>query len=337
MKSEITILENTELINQLKNLVATERKVTSEIVEFIKEVDRRKLYLQFGFTSLFAYLTEEFGYTPASAQRRIDAARMSVELPQIQEDLKAGVLNLTQVSILAQSLRQKMKDMPETKVSAAEKKVLLEQVKGQSLDQTQQIISKGLDIEVQLAERKRVQKDESVRVEVTFSKEQMADLKRVKELISHWNPNPSLSELVSLLASEFLKKKDPLRKGVRAEIQRTITSAAEAEPHQNANNLESDSSENLFVRDDAAIEIRSKNTRYIGPAIKRATFQRDRCCQWRDRKSGKLCGSRFQLQIDHKKSIWKGGGNEADTLQVLCSIHNHLKYELERPKVWSGL
>jgi 5-methylcytosine-specific restriction endonuclease McrA len=64
-------------------------------------------------------------------------------------------------------------------------------------------------------------------------------------------------------------------------------------------------------------------------SVKRAVFQRDQHCRWKEPNSNQFCGSRFQLQIDHKQSVWAGGDNSFENLQLLCSRHNHLKYELE--------
>ena len=69
-------LKNEELHCELKNRVAEERKLTHQVLQIILEIDLRKLYLPMACSSLFDYLVREIGYTPASAQRRIDAARM---------------------------------------------------------------------------------------------------------------------------------------------------------------------------------------------------------------------------------------------------------------------
>ena len=63
-------MESDKLIGSFLELVKLETKITADIVEHIKEIDSRRLYLNFGCTSLFQYLTEKVGYTPSSAQRR---------------------------------------------------------------------------------------------------------------------------------------------------------------------------------------------------------------------------------------------------------------------------
>jgi hypothetical protein len=359
MNTEIRNLEDSILTSQLRNLVRSERKITAEIIEVIKEVDRRRLFLDLGFSSLYSFLVEDVGYTPAAAQRRIDAARIFRDLPEIKEELKEGHLNLTQVSILAQNLRQLKKQNPNRKVSPEQKREILNQVKNQSLQKTQVILSQKLDLEIKAHDRKHYQKDESIRYESTFSKEEMAQLYRVREIISHRNPNPSLNELVSFLADYFLKREDPLRKevktrhcaGTRPKVKVQAKTYQAAAPHEMKESTSATSVDEWFEMKPQLIEkvgaehrfevlanstptsapeaeTRQK-TRYIRAIDRREILKKNPCCQWKDPKTGKTCGSKFFLQVDHKKSIWSGGKSNPENLQVLCGVHNRLKYKLE--------
>ena len=76
-------MTNSELEKSLKALVAREREILHDILEKIAEVDRRKLFLARGYPNLFEYLTGEIGLASASAQRRIDAVRLSHEVPEV--------------------------------------------------------------------------------------------------------------------------------------------------------------------------------------------------------------------------------------------------------------
>ncbi len=70
---------------------------------------------------------------------------------------------------------------------------------------TQKILAKELDLELQTSDKVRTQKDESVRLEMTFTKEEMELLERAKELLSHVDPNLSWKELVVTLAERLVK------------------------------------------------------------------------------------------------------------------------------------
>lgn len=290
-----------------KSLVSSERKLTAEVLEYVKEADRRKLYLDFGYTSLFAFLTKELGYAAASAQRRIEAARLLKELPEIKSDLESGELNLTQVSLVAQNIKAAQKlgrgkidaAKEEDIYSSAEKKLeLLNAVKGQDVKSSQKILAQKLDIPVQTFERTRIQQDESIRAEIFLTKAQMQLLERVKELISHTDPNPKLSEVFEKLAQFYIEKKDP------------------AQPKITRHNFRSEVTEQQTGR------------RPIATAVKREIFQRDQVCQWKEVGSENICGSKFRLQLDHIYSVSKGGQNETRNLQLLCAVHNQRKFQL---------
>jgi hypothetical protein len=279
---QIKKLSNEELLAAIKTQYQTEIRSTADMILYIQEVDRRRLYLSLGHTSLFSFLTKDLGYTPASAQRRIDAARLMTSAPEIKKDLEDGSLNLMQVAMVAQSVRRKRKENPQTQIKTAE---ILENIKNEDLQTTQKILGQKFNLEVKTFEKTRVQQDDSVRLEMTLSPEEMEVLQCLRELKSHSHPGASLKDLFLALAREELKRKTP------------ITSKMETAPSR--------------------------------AAVRRIVFQRDKCCQWRDPKTNQLCGSRFQLQIDHIKSRWRGGGNEIENLQLLCSAHNRLKYRLE--------
>jgi DNA-directed RNA polymerase subunit F len=68
----------------------------------------------------------------------------------------------------------------------------------------------------------------------------------------------------------------------------------------------------------------------IPAAVQRAVFTRDKCCQYQHRSSGKRCGSRWQLQIDHIQPVWAKGSNDPSNLRVLCAKHNRHIYLQQR-------
>jgi hypothetical protein len=199
-----------QIVEKLKQLVASERKITAEIIEHIQEIDRIKIHLQMGYPSLFAFLTEHIGYSGSSAQRRIEAARLVSEVPSLKEEIKSGELNLSQVALVAQSVRQKQREEPKVEINSEDKRALLDQIKNQSFEESQKIISQTLDLEIKSLDRKVVQKNESVRMEATFSKEQMETFNQVKSLISHINPRATFAEVFEHLAKDFLKRKGTL-------------------------------------------------------------------------------------------------------------------------------
>lgn len=269
-----------------------ERKTTAEILKLILEVERRRLYLENGHTSLFAYLTKTLGYSAASAQRRIESARLLDKIPSLKTEISEGKLNLMQTSLLAQGLRNVEKPVDPVDI--------VEKIKGQDLQKTQVILARELDQPIQTFEKKRIQKDESLRLEITLTKEDRQIFAHLRSLLSHIEPGIGWKDLFVLAAKDSIAKRDLLAKKPR----RAVTSKMEA-------------------------ALSHQRRAPIPVSTKRAIIKRDQSCQWRDARTGEKCGSTFQLQIDHIKSVCIGGGNETENLQLLCAAHNRWKYKLE--------
>ena len=66
-------LSDSDLLKELKISVSKERALTTEVLEFLREVDRRRLYAESGYSSLWEFCVKELGYTEGSASRRISS------------------------------------------------------------------------------------------------------------------------------------------------------------------------------------------------------------------------------------------------------------------------
>ncbi len=74
-------LNDQALIDHTKKLITSERKITAQILQALEEIERRRLYLERGYPSLFTFCTEHLGYSASSAQRRISSMRLIKKLP----------------------------------------------------------------------------------------------------------------------------------------------------------------------------------------------------------------------------------------------------------------
>ncbi len=93
-------LSNDQLLSQTKNLVQKERQINVFVLQHLQEIEKRKLYLDRGFPSLFEYAIKELGYSHSAAYRRIKAMRLCRDIPQATSKIKTGNLNLTTASQL---------------------------------------------------------------------------------------------------------------------------------------------------------------------------------------------------------------------------------------------
>jgi hypothetical protein len=94
-----------ELDSRMKTLAQKERDLLHEVLLTIKEIDSRRTYLELGFPNMFDYLVNGIGYSEGSAQRRIDAARLLKELPDLAQKIQTGELKLSQISLVQKAAR----------------------------------------------------------------------------------------------------------------------------------------------------------------------------------------------------------------------------------------
>src|SRR5512134_2437590 len=98
------------LTDRLCELRRDERALLVDPLWHIAEVDRRRLYLEMAFPSLFAFATGFLGYTKAAAFRRTTAARLLARFPVIADHLADGRLNLTTLVELRDVLAERRLD-----------------------------------------------------------------------------------------------------------------------------------------------------------------------------------------------------------------------------------
>ena len=68
-------------------------------------------------------------------------------------------------------------------------------------------------------------------------------------------------------------------------------------------------------------------SRYIPAAVRREVWRRDQgCCSYVDRHSGRRCGSRYRLEIDHIAPFALGGASELSNLRLRCKAHHKLRH-----------
>src|SRR5579862_6560382 len=125
-------LSNEILLSKTKRLAQEERRIGLQVIHHLREIEDRRLYNEIGYSSLFECVTQELGYSEGSAHRRISAMRLLRELPEYEAKLEAGVLNVTNLSLVHTSLKGR---------SQEEKREIVSKLEGQSTAHTQRLIA----------------------------------------------------------------------------------------------------------------------------------------------------------------------------------------------------
>lgn len=133
-------LSDQALVESAERTVASEREHTARVLEHLRELERRRLYAHIGYSSLYDYCTRALKYCPASAQLRIDAMRLTREVPEVTAALETGSVSLSSVGVLQKHIRMK-RSQNGRELSGDEKRSLFEQIQNQSKDQAERTLA----------------------------------------------------------------------------------------------------------------------------------------------------------------------------------------------------
>ena len=105
-KRVLETISDNELLRRLAELLQQSRRVESELVAHIAEVDERRLYAREAFPSMFAYCTEKLNLSEHEAYLRITVGRASRQHPNLLEMLSDGRLHLSGIAKIAPHLTE---------------------------------------------------------------------------------------------------------------------------------------------------------------------------------------------------------------------------------------
>lgn len=292
---DLTKLTDHALLERTERLVQSERKITHLILWHINEVERRRLYSLIGYSSMMDYLAKHLKYNSSSAYERLQASRLLHKIPHLAEKLEEGTLNLTQMVQVNVCINKESKAGKE--VSLEQTVQIFQQIESLNKFDTQKALAIEFNQPIQMHEVIKPQQDNSVRIELTFTEDQMAVLRQVKDLLSHVLPDATWADVISHLAKKQVQK--ILGKTENSE-EESVKKSTQSFPAAG-------------VRKPLRITTRRKLLR-----------KANNCCEYVDPTSKRRCAGKFQLQIDHKIPLAQGGSNADSNLRILCRTHNLL-------------
>ena len=334
-------MSDRELINQLKKLVKQEQTLTLKILPHIIEFERRGLYRDLGYRSLYEYCTRELKYSESAAMRRIHAARAIQKCPSAIEYLASNRVTLSTLSIIHKYATPALLDRISHK-SKREVDAIVAEFNPELIikDKTKPVVVERLVAPSSVAEQRKdtlnckeiyrrsggklfasVEKSTGVvddqiicqkvkmhEVRCFIDDDVMRRIERCRELLSNKYPRGlNYSELLDELTAEWLKRHDPAGRAGRREARKQHSKTSPKPiPDQ---------------------------SRHIPAAIREAVYARDggRCSFVGS--NGKRCNSTWDLEVHHSGTPFgRGGGHSIGNLRLLCSVHNKLEAEKEYGK-----
>ena len=104
--STVAALPDQVLLERTEMLARHEQALQISVLDHLREIEARRLYLRRGYSSLFDYTVRELHYTEAAAWRRIKAMRLCRETRGVRERLQDGSLNLSNAALLQNSFER---------------------------------------------------------------------------------------------------------------------------------------------------------------------------------------------------------------------------------------
>ena len=106
---EIRKLNKEELLTQITKLAAEERKLTAQILHYLREVEARRLFAELGFASLLDFCVRHLRYSESAAYRRISAMRLLKDIGIVDQAIASGDLSLSNAAKVQSFFRQRKK------------------------------------------------------------------------------------------------------------------------------------------------------------------------------------------------------------------------------------
>ena len=352
---------NSQSLNaKLLRLRASERQIVSEIISCLSEVDRRRVYLECGYPSLFEYCTRGLGYSESAAFRRIAVARSVRQFPQILEHLKSGKINLTTASLVAPH------------ITSDNSQKLIEDVAGKTQNQVKEIVtllavearpdevmsadsSSGLfPTPVSAVVRLETKRKENIKLVVdrtrfspplqTEALKTEEDSRYFRKQATHFDKKLRY-ELRFSVSRECQRKLDRARvlmsakfpRGASLEetLEELLDGYVEKQERRTVRAVERVStrvaSRKLLLPElelgSQAESNNERSTRHIPAAVRRQVVERDQGVCAYVSPEGVRCGCEWDVEVDHVVPFSLGGTHELGNLRLLCRAHNVLMAE----------
>ena len=291
------------------DLADKQRRITLDQLNHLKETESRRLYSKFNCASLFAYCVQELKMDDGTAGRYVSAARLLVELPEVEERILRGTTQMTSVAQAGVFLRREIKYGQSFDLE--EKRSLLEMLDTKSTREVDRIlISQSSNPEIHFREKFTPKSEMITEAVLQFDNETIDDLNRLREIWSHAMSDAKFADVIKRALRNEVLREDPLEKAKRSKARAAKTNARKL-----AERVESTPAPEFGTPTTPAPESKRE--------VQRAVWLRDKGeCTFTDPRTGECCGSRHFVEEDHILPKAMGGEYTAENIRLRCRTHN---------------
>ncbi|MCB0349627.1 MAG: HNH endonuclease [Bdellovibrionales bacterium] len=264
--SDEDILINTEKIIQ------EERRLTAELLQHLREIDRRMIYAKMGYPSLYDFLVRRFSYSSGAAYRRIATMRLIRDVPEVELKVSSGSISLSSAAKV-QTFFRDIKSENSIQLSNTEKREIISQVENKSVREVDKILL-HLSPNSVPKDRQRQITDDLTEIKFIADSVLLTKLDKIRLLISGKIPRASYREVINEASDIAISKLD--RTANRGSSHRPsknfVQIASKNLFHGTSKNLVQGASKNLFeageensIQASGGTSDRSKELRHAKP------------------------------------------------------------------------
>jgi len=325
---------------RLQELLRRERVALAEFLVALAEFDRRRLWTELGYSSLFDFLHRELGLSKGAAFYRKSAVDLLQRFPDVVDPLRDGRLCLMSVVEVARVLTAENRDevLPrffhlskrEAQALAAAllpdeappRREVVTPVRGPAAAPMLALTTRAVPAREPAGAVQPVEPPCAVAEPDTLPAVQAVSAPAQVRPASTVEPlTADLSRLHVTVSRRFLDKLDAARAAL-----------SHSRPGASADEILEAGLDLLIDRHAKRRGLVSKPRRdppaakpdHVPAHVSRAVWQRDGGrCQWPVARGG-ICGSTHEVEIDHARPRARGGPATIDNLRLLCRFHNDL-------------
>jgi len=361
-KLSLKTISDDDLLRRLSEILGQSRRVESDLVAHIAEVDARRLFAREAAPSMFAYCTERLHLSEPEAYLRIAVARASRRHPVLLTMLADGRLHLSGIERLAPHLTEKNCEAFLKRASHKSKREIEELVA--ELAPRPQMPASMRKLSARGASRRSGSLDASPELRpdgvgpVAQAIDSGGPPPGGRGAAGHPDgelrpdgvgvvlpPGPERSAAIEPVAPARYRVRFDASAELRGKLERLQALMRSSVPDGDlAEIIDAAVTEKLErleakrfgktkkPRKSLAQADTTSRSRHIPAAVRRAVHERDGSrCTYRD-KRGRRCTKLHDLEFHHREPFGQGGDHGAETVCLMCRTHNTLMAEQDYGK-----
>ena len=313
---DLEVQSRKTLHDRALDVAADYRRCEADLFQIVWMIEDKKVYFDFGITSLFQYITDMLRLSRDAAYDLITVVRKSREVP----DLKQAVL-LEQISI---SKARRIASV----ITENNAHLWIDLAKHSSSRVVEKAVAQANPRSV-VCEKVSYVSEDVLQFQLAVSESWSTLLNEIKDLMSQKEKRAvSSEEALFMLMSDYKRKHDPVLKAERAQNKaERVTNKSSSKHRKTACETIHIVSTDQKVASEAMRVTSIRNRRIPQAQVHRLHLRDRNQCSFTDR-HGKRCSQKRWLQKHHVVHFADGGTHGAENLQTLCWAHHAMTHRV---------